>query len=231
MKLNCIIVEDEPLALDRAKDFVLKLPYLNLFSTFDNALEALAFLKTNKVDLLFLDINLDEFSGIQLLESSTITSEVIITTAYPEYALKGFDLQVSDYLLKPYTFERFVQAVDKVQHNLSKNDIPKEKKFIFVKTEYRLEKILLNEVLYIEGMKDYRRINTVNKRVMTLQTFNDFEKEIPSNLICRVHKSFMVSLDKIESIERDRIKIKDIFIPISDTYKQPFYELINYSSK
>ncbi|MEO6836846.1 MAG: LytTR family DNA-binding domain-containing protein [Ginsengibacter sp.] len=222
MKLNCIIVEDEPLALDRAKDFVLKLPYLNLLSTFDDAVEALAFLKTNKVDLLFLDINLGQFSGIQLLESSTINCEVIITTAYPEYALKGFDLQVSDYLLKPYTFERFVQAVDKVQHNLSKNEITKEKKFIFVKTEYRLEKILLNEVLYIEGMKDYRRIHTVNKRIMTLQTFNDFEKEIPSNLICRVHKSFMVSLDKIESIERDRIKIRDIFIPISETYKHNF---------
>lgn len=231
MNLKCVLVEDEPLALERAQDFVLKLTYLNLLSTFDNAIEALSFLKKNKVDLLFLDINMGEFSGIQLLESSTITSEVIITTAYPEYALKGFDLQVSDYLLKPYTFERFVQAVDKVQHNMSKNEITKEKKFIFVKTEYRLEKILLNEVLYIEGMKDYRRINTVNKRVMTLQTFNDFEKEIPSNLICRVHKSFMVSLDKIESIERDRIKIKDIFIPISDTYKQNFYEQINYSSK
>ena len=114
MKLNCIIVEDEPLALERAKGFVLKLPFLNLLSSFDNAFEALSFLKTNKVDLLFLDIHMDEFSGIQLLETSTITSQVIITTAYHEYALKGFDLQVSDYLLKPYTFERFVQAVDRV---------------------------------------------------------------------------------------------------------------------
>jgi two-component system LytT family response regulator len=231
MKLNCIIVEDEPLALERAKGFVLKLPFLNLLSVFDNAIEALAFLNTNNVDLLFLDINMDEFSGIQLLESSTITSQVIITTAYHEYALKGFDLQVTDYLLKPYTFERFVQAVDRVQHNLSKNGIPEEKKFIFVKTEYRLEKILLSEVLYIEGMKDYRRIYTTNKHIMTLQTFNDFEKKISPGIICRVHKSFMVSLDKIESIERDRIKIKDILIPISETYKKTFYDLISYSVK
>jgi two-component system, LytTR family, response regulator len=231
MKINCIVAEDEPLAVERAKGFILKLPFLNLLSTFDNAVEALAFLKSNKVDLLFLDIHMDEISGIQLLESSTISSQVIITTAYQEYAMKGFDLQVCDYLLKPYTFERFVQAVDRAQYNLSKDEMPNDKKFIFVKTEYRLEKIILSEVLYIEGMKDYRRIHTTNKRIMTLQTFNDFEKEISSNLICRVHKSFMVSLDKIESIERDHIKIKDIFIPISDTYKKVFYDLISYSAK
>lgn len=227
MNLNCIVVEDEPLAIERAKDFILKLPFLNLIATFDNAVDALAFLKSNKVDLLFLDINIGEISGIRLLESSTINSQVIITTAYQEYALKGFDLQVCDYLLKPYTFERFVQAVDKAKYNLSKEEITNNKKFIFVRTEYRLEKILLSEVLYIEGMKDYRRIHTINKRVMTPQTFNDFEKEISSHIICRVHKSFMVSLDKIESVERDRIKIKNFYIPISETYKKTFYDLIS----
>ena len=224
MKLSCIAVEDEPLAVERVQSFILKLPFLNLLSSFDNAIEALAFLKSNKVDILFLDINMDELSGIQLLESSTIPSQVIITTAYQEYALKGFDLAVCDYLLKPYTFERFVQAVDRAQYNLSKNEI--DKKFVFVKTEYRLEKIILSEVLYIEGMKDYRKIHTTGKRIMTLQTFNDFEKEIPQGIICRVHKSFMVSLDKIESVERDRIKIENIYIPISETYKKAFYDLI-----
>ena len=231
MKISCIVVEDEPLAIERAKDFILKLPFLNLLSTFDNAIDALAFLKSNKVDLIFLDINIGEISGIRLLESSTINSQVIITTAYQEYALKGFDLQVCDYLLKPYTFERFVQAVDKTKYNLSKDEIPNNKNFIFVRTEYRLEKILLSEVLYIEGMKDYRKIHTINKRVMTPQTFNDFENEISPRIICRVHKSFMVSLDKIESVERDRIKIKDIYIPISETYKKIFYSLISYSEK
>ncbi len=231
MKINCIIVEDEPLALERAKGFVLKLPFLNLLAAFDNAFEALTFLKTNTVDLIFLDIHMDEFSGIQLLETSAITSQVIITTAYHEYALKGFDLKVTDYLLKPYTFERFVQAVDRVQNNLSKAETTNDKKFIFVKTEYRLEKILFSEILFIEGMRDYRRIHCTDKRIMTLQTFNDFEKEISSTIICRVHKSFMVSLDKIESVERDRIKIKDQLIPISETYKQTFYDLINHSTK
>jgi DNA-binding LytR/AlgR family response regulator len=228
MKINCIIVEDEPLALERANGFVFKLPFLNLLSSFDNAFDALTFLKSNAVDLIFLDINMDEFSGIQLLETSVITSQVIITTAYHEYALIGFDLKVTDYLLKPYTFERFVQAVDRVQNNLSKKEIANDKKFIFVKTEYRLEKILLNEILFIEGMRDYRRIHCTDKKIMTLQTFTDFEKEIPSTIICRVHKSFMVSIDKIESVERDRIKIKDQHIPISETYKQTFYDLINH---
>ena len=231
MRINCIIVEDEPLALERTKSYVLKFPFLNLLSTFDNGMDALVYLKSTKVDLIFLDINMGEMSGIQLLEDGKVKSQVIIITAYQEYALKGYELNVTDYLMKPYTFERFVQAVERVQGNLSKEDSLSDKNFIFVKTEYRLEKILLNEILYIEGMRDYRRIHTNDKRIMTLQTFKDFELEIPSNIICRVHKSFMVSLDKIVSVERDRIKIKDVLIPISETYKKDFYELINHSSK
>ncbi len=231
MTISCIIIEDEPLALERTRNFVLKLPFLNLLSSFDNGIDALIFLKSNSVDLIFLDINMGEFSGIQLLEAATIKSEVIITTAYNEYALKGFDLNVTDYLLKPFTFERFLQAVDKAQTNLSKTEVVRDNKFIFVKTEYRLEKLFLNEVLYIEGMRDYRRIHTINKKIMTLQTFKEFELDMPASLICRVHKSFMVAIDKIESIERDRIKIKDILIPISETYKKIFFERINQSKK
>ena len=128
--MNCIIIEDEPLALERAKDYVQKLPFLNLLSSFDNALDALSFLKNNSVDLIFLDIHLGTFSGIQLLESTTIKSQVILTTAYHEYALKGYDLKVTDYLLKPYTFERFVQAVDRAQTLMLKPEITKEKTFI-----------------------------------------------------------------------------------------------------
>lgn len=231
MKINCIIIEDEPLALERTREYVLKLSFLNLLSTFDNAFDALAFLKTNRVDLIFLDINLGEFSGIQLLETSAVSSQVIITTAYQEYALKGFDLKVTDYLLKPFTFERFVQAVDRVQSNLPAKKSPAIKNFIFVKTENRLEKLFLREILYIEGMRDYRRIHAVNKKLMTLQTFNDFERQIPPNILCRVHKSYMVALDKIDSIEKDRIKIKDREIPISETYKQRLFALIHNSEK
>jgi len=231
MKINCIIVEDEPLALERTRAYVQKIPFLNLRATFDNALDALAFLKSNRVELIFLDINLGEVSGIQLLETSAVKSQVILTTAYQEYALKGFDLKVTDYLLKPFTFERFVQAVDRVETNSPKKRAAPAN-FIFVKTENRLEKVFLREIIFIEGMRDYRRIHTTGgKRIMTPQTFAEFERQISPNIVCRVHKSFMVALDKIDSIEKSEIKIKDQTIPISETYKETFFGLINHRAR
>jgi len=226
-KYSCIIIEDEPLALERTKDFVLKIPFLQLDATFDNALNGLAYLSSNKVDLLFLDINMDELSGIELLESTTVDSQIIITTAYQEYALKGYELNVTDYLLKPYTFNRFLQAVNKAQKNLQQIVPENAPDYIFVKTENRLEKIMLDEIIYIEGMRDYRRIHTMNKRIMTLQNFKELELIIPSSIVCRVHKSFMVGINKIESIERNRIKIADQLIPISETYKATFFKAIS----
>lgn len=226
-KYTCIIIEDEPLALERTKDFTLKIPFLNLSATFDNALSGLAFLKTNKVDLLFLDINMDELTGIELLESSNLDCQIIITTAYQEYALKGYELNVTDYLLKPFTFNRFLQAVTKVQEHLNQRTPDTPLEYIFIKTENRLEKINLIDILYIEGMRDYRRIHTVDKKIMTLQNFKELEQIIPPNLVFRVHKSYMVALHKIESIERSRIKIADQLIPISETYKNDFYQQIN----
>ncbi len=226
-KYTCIIIEDEPLALEKTKDFVNKIPFLNLCGTFDNALTGLDYLNNNIVDLLFLDINMDELTGIELLESSKISSQVIITTAYQEYALKGFELQITDYLLKPFTFNRFLQAVNKAQENLSHRSAELQPDFIFVKTENRLEKIMLNEIVFIEGMRDYRRIHTVNKRIMTLQNFSELEKIIPPTIVCRVHKSYMVGINKIDSIERSRIKIADQIIPVSETYKEHFYQVIS----
>lgn len=229
-KYTCIIIEDEPLALEKTKDFVSKVPFLQLSATFDNALTGLAYLNNNKVDILFLDINMDELTGIELLQSSKIASQVIITTAYQEYALKGYELQITDYLLKPFAFNRFLQAVNKAQENIANRNTEAQPDFIFVKTENRLEKIMLNEIVYIEGMRDYLKIHTVNKKVMTLQNFSEFEKLIPSSLVCRVHKSYMVALNKIESIERNRIKIADQLIPVSETYKEFFFQLINSRS-
>ena len=226
-KYSCIIIEDEPLALEKTKDFVHKVPFLNLSATFDNALTGLTYLNNNRVDLLFLDINMDELSGIELLESSKITSQVIITTAYQEYALKGYELQITDYLLKPFTFNRFLQAVNKAQQNLSQRIADKPVDFIFVKTENRLEKIMINDILYIEGMRDYLRIHTSNKKIMTLQSFHELEQLLPSQLVCRVHKSYMIAINKIDAIERSRIKIADQLIPLSETYKAAFLQLIN----
>jgi len=226
-RYTCIIIEDEPLALEKTKDFVNKVPFLHLSATFDNALNGLTYLNNNKVDVLFLDINMDELSGIELLESSKINSQVIITTAYQEYALKGYELQITDYLLKPFTFNRFLQAVNKAQENLHQRSSGKQVDFIFVKTENRLEKITINDILYIEGMRDYLRIHTPLKKIMTLQSFTELEQLLPAHLVCRVHKSYMVAINKIESIERSRITIAGRLIPVSDTYKTSFLQLIN----
>jgi two-component system LytT family response regulator len=231
MKINCIIVEDEPLALERIKTYVKKLDFLHLQQTFDSGMDALVFLQSNITDLIFLDINIGDISGIKLLESAKIKSEVIIITAYDEYAIKGFELNVTDYLLKPYTLERFLEAVNRAKKNLSGKEPQPDKNFIFIKTEYRLEKFQLSEILYIEGMRDYRKVHTINKKIMTLQTFREFEKDILPSVICRVHKSFMVAMDKIETIEKDGIKIRNIIIPISDTYKKAFFRLVQPPAK
>ena len=223
---SCIIIEDEPLAMERTRIFVEKTTFLELVGTFDNALDGLSFLKANTVDILFLDINMDELSGIELLESSKINSEVIITTAYLEYALKGYELNVTDYLLKPFTFQRFLQAANKAQATLKLKDKDSNLDFIFIKTENRLVKVAFEDIIYIEGMRDYRRIFTKDKSIMTLQKFSELEKLIPPQQVCRVHKSYMVSVAKIKDIERNRIRILDKLIPISATYKSAFFDLI-----
>lgn len=231
MQISCITVEDEPLARERLRDFISRVPFLQLKAEFSNAMDAYAFYNSTPVELIFLDINLGEFSGIQLLETSAITSQVVITTAYHEYAARGFDLNVADYLLKPYIFERFLQAVNKVVNNSSKPLVGGDRNYIFIKNEYKLEKVLLGDILFIEGDGDYRKVHTTNKKILTQQTFGDFEKEIPANKICRVHRSYMVALDKIDSIAKDRVKIGSILIPISETYKKAFYELVNHPPK
>jgi len=226
-RINCVIIEDEPLALERTRQFVEKVPSLTLVAAFDDALRGLNYLQSHKVDILFLDINMDELSGIELLESAAIEAQVIFTTAYQEYALKGYELSVTDYLLKPFTFQRFLQAVNKAQENLKKGKQNTQRNdFIFIKTENRLEKVILNDIIYIEGMRDYLRIHTVDKKIMTLQNFKELEQLIPKEIVCRVHKSYMVGLNKIHSIERSRIKIADQLIPISDSYRATFFQLI-----
>lgn len=226
MIINCIIIEDEPLAMERLKSYVMQVKYLNLVQCIDNALDAISLIKTGKVDLLLLDIQMDGFTGVQLLESLNKRPEVIITTAFDQYALKGFEFAVSDYLLKPFTFERFLQATGKVYDQLNLLNQGEAKNYIFIKTEYRLEKVQLDDILFIAGMRDYRSIVTTDKRIMTLQTFGELELELPAKQFCRVHKSYIVALGKIETIERDRIRIGDELIPISDTFKTDFYRRI-----
>lgn len=228
MQINCIVIDDEPLAISKLEGFIKKVSGLKLIRTFDNAIEAIGWLKENKADLIFLDIQMEQLSGIQFLESIGTTARIIITSAYDQYALKGFELNVTDYLLKPYSFQRFAKAVGKVMEYYSEKSkgspISLESdNFIFVKTEYRLERIDLDEILYIEGMKDYLRIVCTGKKIMTLKSFACLEVTLPPKKFCRVHKSFIVAIDKIKAIERGVIIIADQRIPVSNTYKESFY--------
>ncbi len=228
MVINCIIVEDEPLALKRTGEFVNQVSYLNLLASFTNAFDAIGFLKNNVVDLIFLDIEMDGFTGIEFIEALSGNPQIIITTAYDKYALKGFELNVADYLLKPFRFERFLTATERVYTTLNKEI--KEKTFIFVKTEYRLERIAFSDIFFIEGMGDYRNVQTLSRKILTLKTFSDFETELPGNNFCRVHKSYIIAIDKIISIEHNRVKIKETLIPISDSYKELFFNKIGIKS-
>lgn len=226
MKINCIVIEDEPLALRKITDFINRIDYLNLLQGFNNAINAIGFLKTNAIDLIFLDIRMKKLSGIQFLEALKTKPKVIITSAYDEYALKGYELDVSDYLLKPFSFERFIKSVEKVYNELKPDNLGKTNDYLFVKTEYRIEKIDLDNILYIKGMKDYLQIITTDKKIMTLQSFKNIIQFLPEKEFVRVHNSFIIAISKIDNIERNRIKIRDEMIPISASYKDDFYNLL-----
>lgn len=235
MEINCIIIEDEPLATEKLAGFISQVPFLRLLQSFENGIEAIGFIKTNPVDLVFLDIQMQKLNGIQFLESLTEKPQVVIVSAFDQYALKGYEFSVTDYLLKPYSFDRFIQSIDKVmdKHKLKvqssqvqtllQNDI------LFVKTEYRIEKVNLDDILYIQGMSDYQMIVTVREKIMTLQYFREIENVLPAPAFVRIHKSYIVAMNKIESIERNRIKIADQLLPISDTYKELFFETLRGS--
>jgi len=236
MRLKCIAIDDEPLALEIITDYISRVPFLELVHTFDNAIESIDYLKNNSVDLMFLDIQMESLTGTQLVKALTDKPEVIFTTAYDTYAVEGFELDAADYLLKPISFERFVKAVDKVYNRL-RSDIAKQhyseitianpvENFLFVKTENRLQKVFFNDILYIEGQGDYLRIICRGSKIMTLQNFKTLEGILPADNFIRVHKSFMVAISKIESVTKNRIKIGNDTIPVSDTYRKSFYETI-----
>ncbi len=226
MKINCIAIDDEILALNKIKRYVQKVDYLNLIACFTSAHECLTFLKENKVDLIFLDIQMDELSGIELLESLQIVPYVILTTAYEEYALKGFELNVTDYLLKPISFQRFVKGCEKVYPLLMKDQlivnnggVSKEKEYSFIKSGTKTIKLCIDDVLYIEGMKDYLAIHTNDCRIMVLDNFKNLLHQLNSDNFIRVHKSFVVAFDKIDLFERKYLEIRQKRIPISDNYR------------
>jgi DNA-binding LytR/AlgR family response regulator len=227
MKIDCIVVDDTPLAVEKLEGFIMQIPLLNLLSSFNSGIEAVSFMKTTPVDLVFLDIQMEHFSGLQLLESLQNRPEIVIVSAYSQYAVNGFDYSVADYLLKPFSFERFSKAIDKVQNNLGNRQ---QKDYMFVKTEYRMERISFSDILYIEGKGAYMRIVTKASKTMTLQNFQHMESQLPSDNFIRVHKSFIVAMNKIESIERNRIKIGEERIPIGLSYRENFMKTLNINT-
>ena len=244
MNLSCIIVEDEPLARQLLEQYVRKVPHLELLKAFSNPLEALDFLRNNEVDILFSDIQMPEITGITLLKILQKKPLIILTTAYSEYAIEGYELDVIAYLLKPITFEKFLKAVEKAtQLKNEKLAVIEEKKtvytegvvqaipndtqpFIFVKDGTKLVKIRLPDILYIEGLKDYVSIYTREKKIVTLQTMKSLESQLPDNQFIRIHNSYIVSLEGIDIIDKERVQIGKAFLPISDTYRKAFKEFI-----
>jgi DNA-binding LytR/AlgR family response regulator len=226
MILQCIAIDDEPLALSKIETFASKIPYLNLRAQFSTALEALTYLKHNKTDLIFLDIQMDNLTGIQFLEVLNPRPLIILTTAYGQYALQGYELDVCDYLLKPFSFERFLKAVEKAcqltGHTSRKSDNADQ--FIFVKTNYKYEKIDFDSILYIESQGDYLQIVTDTTKPLTLMTLKNIEEILPAGKFFRVHKSFIVALDKIKSVEYARIHLDQLTIPIGDAYRESFWQ-------
>ena len=243
--MRCLIVDDEPLAHTILSDYVRKVPFLTLVGATTSPIDALTQIQRGEVDLIFLDIQMPELTGIQFLNLlrrgvSGQACRVILTTAYSEYALDGYEHDVIDYLLKPISFERFYRAVQKLlpataqsaPGTNSSETVPQQsspepgKDFIFVKTEYRLQRVGLGEILYVEGLKDYVSLYTPDERILALQTMKTMEEKLPASQFVRVHKSYIVALNRIESVERNRIYIGKAVIPIGDTYRDAFYRQI-----
>ncbi len=239
LKINCIAVDDEPLSLDILAAYCAKVPFLDLVRTFNSAIDTLAYLRDHSVDLMFLDIQMEGLTGIQLIGALKNKPRIILTTAYDRYAVEGFELEVDDYLLKPISFGRFVKGVSKVAERMQREGpaLPEKKSppagtaeaepaYFFVKTETRIEKVNASEILYVEGMGDYWRIVTPERRIMTLMNARGIAEMLCEPQFCRVHKSYFVALGKIDYIERKHIKIGPVRIPVSDTHQKHFLELI-----
>lgn len=232
--IKCIVVDDKPLAIDVLEHYISKVPFLEVSATYTNPLEALNKVIEGNIDLVFLDIQMPELNGLQFMKIAKGKCQVILTTAYAEYALEGFDNDAVDYLLKPVSFERFYKAVEKAQFvlkGLSNNDLrvnqpQQDLNHIFVKTEYKLVRIAKDDILYVEGMQNYVNIYTATEKITSLQTMKKMEEQLSSPQFLRVHKSFIVATQKIDSVERNRIFIGEKTIALGDNYRASFYEVV-----
>ena len=230
MNIKCVIVDDEPLARRVIKKYLLKIPSLKLVKECSNAIEATSVLHENKIDLIFLDVKMPELSGLEFLKILSDPPLVILTTAFSEYALEGYEYSVVDYLLKPIAFNRFLKSVNKAierigeKKSIQTDDDLQEKKYIFLRSDKAEHKINLSDIIYVEGYGNFVKIYFSDKMLLVPETMTAIQDMLPSNKFARVHKSFIVSFEKIDKLEGNTLKIKDKRIPIGKYYKKQFEE-------
>jgi DNA-binding LytR/AlgR family response regulator len=242
MTLNCIAVDDEPLALGLVCKFIEQTPFLNLVGRYSGAVDALKAIHQQKIDLIFLDIQMPDLNGIELarvLDKSPDKPRIIFTTAYNQFALEGYKVDALDYLLKPFNYEEFLRASQKAHNyaeliNKPQASVPSEaehtdNEYLFLKVEYQLVRIALNDILYIEGLKDYVKVHLkgVEKAILSLTSLKALEEKLPSKRFMRVHRSFIVSLDKVTSMTKNSLQIGKINIAVGDQYKEAFGQFLS----
>ena len=228
--IRTIAIDDEPLAVQLVNGYISKTPFLELVRSFDNPLDAMEFLDDNQVDLIFLDIQMPDLTGIEFTRILENHPKIIFTTAYEKYALEGFKLEAVDYLLKPFSYEEFLKAAKKAEKLIRlettehHEKIEANNEFLFLKSEYKIRRINFNEIKYIEGLKDYVKVYLQNepKPILSLNSLKSLEAKLPETKFMRVHRSFIVNLEKIDTIERSRIVFGKVYIPISEQYKEKF---------
>ncbi|MAU16592.1 MAG: DNA-binding response regulator [Muricauda sp.] len=239
--MKCIIIDDEPLAIDVLMEYCQKLDFIELEDTFTNSLEAISVIKEKKIDLIFCDIEMPQMNGIDFINSLDNIPLFIFTTAYSQYAVEGFNLNAIDYLVKPIPYNRFIKAISRAKEILAYRKSPTKLNdnvfpsygdsntanpgYIFVKAEYESVKINLDDIEYIQGLKDYLKIHVknTNKAILTLMSFKEILDKLPTNQFVRVHKSFVVNISCIKTVQRNRIVINDMRIPIGESYKSSFF--------
>lgn len=231
--IKCIAIDDEPLALKQIESYISKTPNLQLEQSFNNAIQVIEYLQHNAIDLMFVDINMPDLSGMDFVKSLKNAPSVIFTTAYSEYAIEGFKVNAVDYLLKPISYTDFIQASEKAKqlHELQNNaveEISQNQEFLFIKSEYKIVKIKFDDIKYIESMREYVRIHLTNsKPIMTLSSMKKIEQTMPTQQFMRVHRSFLVNLSHITTIDRNRIVFDgSVYIPVSENYQAPFKKFI-----
>ena len=232
MKLNCIILDDEPTARKGLEEHIKEVEFLNLIGSYPNPLKVDTTLLNTNVDLIFLDIEMPKLTGIEFLKTLAQPPLVIFTTAYQEYALQGYELNIVDYLLKPVTFERFLKAVNKayVLKNSKTNSTivkPNDHEYIFIKSDGKHEKINFDDILYIEGAQNYCIIKTKERKFLTYTSLGTLEQFLPKKSFIRIHKSYIISITKISALVGNEIKIINVSLPVSKSYKSVLMDIIN----